>query len=442
MHHTGILALFTVLALAAPTPAQQSDDPAIANWRRNLDGTTGTSEIPNINNVVSQIEADVQGIHFTTDSAYVEATGLPSHTVGPWNDGNPGMPGDQDAVYRIPRNPAVENGTKTDTPLGPIGVLINGVVIFNAKDAMSWNNRGIWWRNAIWFEGQGMDTGLGHPAQDQYHYHQHPTLLQQQVGDNGIDHSPILGFAFDGFPIYGPYGYANADGSGGVVRIQSSWQTRNITVRHTLPDGTVLSQNQWGPDVSATYPLGAFIEDYEFVSASGDLDEHNGRQCVTPEYPGGTYAYFATVDAAGESAYPYLIGPTYYGVVDTGNIGPGGGNVSIPPTADEYAPFAIYGHDFEVGSTAVVAFGDADPAATVWLGYSLAGLGPTPSPWGDLGLSDPMDSFGPVAANGAGQGSFSYLIPASLSGSTVYTQALMQSGTNFTLSNAARALVP
>ncbi len=41
---------------------------------------------------------------------------------------------------------------------------------------------------------------------------------------------------------------------------------------------------------------------------------HNGRFCVTPEYPGGTYCYFTTVDKNWNSAYPYVVGPTFYGV--------------------------------------------------------------------------------------------------------------------------------
>jgi hypothetical protein len=43
------------------------------------------------------------------------------------------------------------------------------------------------------------------------------------------------------------------------------------------------------------------------------LDEHNGRFCVTPEYPNGIYAYFCTVDENWNSAYPYAVGPTFYG---------------------------------------------------------------------------------------------------------------------------------
>ena len=123
----------------------------------------------------------------------------------------------------------------------------------------------------------------------------------------------LLGFAFDGYPIYGAYGYANADGTGGIVRIRSGYQLRSITTRTTHADGTDVSD---GPAVSQTYPLGYFREDYEFVQHAEPyyLDAHNGRFCVTPEYPGGTYAYFCTVDEHWNSAYPYVVGPTFYGV--------------------------------------------------------------------------------------------------------------------------------
>ena len=64
--------------------------------------------------------------------------------------------------------------------------------------------------------------------------------------------------------------------------------------------------------------LGYFREDYEHVEHTEEeyLDVHNGRFCITPEYPEGTYAYFATVDENWNSAYPYAVGPTFYGVYE------------------------------------------------------------------------------------------------------------------------------
>jgi len=77
------------------------------------------------------------------------------------------------------------------------------------------------------------------------------------------------------------------------------------------------------------------------VKRLGDLDVHNGRFCVTPEYPNGTYAYFATVDENWNSKFPYVI-HSYYGVVEADNfaqMGPGNSgtqvNISEPTTIQD-----------------------------------------------------------------------------------------------------------
>ena len=134
-------------------------------------------------------------------------------------------------------------------------------------------------------------------------------IASGEFNDTGTTHSPIIGYAFDNFPIYGAYGYADINGGGGIKRMESSYQLRNITNRINGP-----SLNQ--------HPLGAYIEDFEYISGLGDLDEHNGRYCVTPEYPNGTYAYFVTIDASLNPVYPYTPGPYYYGIAQgSGNIG-------------------------------------------------------------------------------------------------------------------------
>jgi hypothetical protein len=162
-----------------------------------------------------------------------------------------------------------------------------------------------------------------------YHHHQNPSAFNLDLdvissvcdlyladGLYAIDstvHSPLIGYAYDGFPIYGAYGYKNTDGTGGLARIKSGYQLRNITARTHHANGTDVPD---GPLVSTAFPPGYFREDYEFVTHPEPdyLDEHNGRFCVTPEYPQGIYAYFATVDAEWNSAYPYVVGPAFYGV--------------------------------------------------------------------------------------------------------------------------------
>ena len=93
--------------------------------------------------------------------------------------------------------------------------------------------------------------------------------------------------------------------------------------------------------------LGAYVQDYEFVEGLGHLDEFNGRFAVTPEYPEGTYAYYATVDEDWNGAYPYFF-PKYRGVVVTDNFGGGGPgpgglgstNVTIDEDVTTYNPLS------------------------------------------------------------------------------------------------------
>jgi len=129
-----------------------------------------------------------------------------------------------------------------------------------------------------------------------YAYYAAPSTLR--AGDNGSSHSPILGFAYDGNPIYGPYGFSDAlNPSSSVVRMTTSY-VKNI------------SRNN-GPN-TITYPLGTFINDYTYNDRSGSLDQNNGRFCVTPEFPQGTYAYFMTVSATNVPEFPYILGENYY----------------------------------------------------------------------------------------------------------------------------------
>lgn len=115
-------------------------------------------------------------------------------------------------------------------------------------------------------------------------------------------HSPIIGYAYDGNPIYGPYGYTDPyDAGSGISKLSSGY-----VLNGTRPNG---------PD-TGKYPLGSFIDDYRWVpsvnSGKTELDQNNGRFCVTPEYPDGTYAYFITVDATEVPQFPYILGVNYY----------------------------------------------------------------------------------------------------------------------------------
>src|SRR6185369_14744168 len=136
-----------------------------------------------------------------------------------------------------------------------------------------------------------------------------PGLIEGLIPDRGR-HSPIIGFALDGYPIYGPWGYT---ATGELRRMRSSYRLRRTTARDRWPDGTLLAPGQSGPPLDATYPLGTFVEDYEYREGSGDLDVYNGRFAKTPEYPQGTYAYFLATGDDGKLAFPYLLAHEFYG---------------------------------------------------------------------------------------------------------------------------------
>jgi hypothetical protein len=78
------------------------------------------------------------------------------------------------------------------------------------------------------------------------------------------------------------------------------------------------------------------------------LDARNGRFCVTPEYPSGIYAYFVTLDASLTPVFPYTFFGTYYGVVQTGNTGPGSGHNVPGEPVTTYNPSGISEHQDEI----------------------------------------------------------------------------------------------
>jgi hypothetical protein len=334
-----------ILSMAISVASLGQQNPAITQWLINNDNTMGSHYVQG-NSVAIQdnVLANVQQVAFSSQWVYVTTNGIPAYTTGPFMDGNPSLATDQNAIFKFPLNPIQNLGTPVSTTGGNIGVFINGVALFDYRDGVSWNNntqtvgggpipgppgQGIWNRDAIVAERVGFDCAKGHPAMGNYHHHQNPSAFDLDLTPistvcnlydadglyviDSTQHSPLLGFAYDGFPIYGAYAYKNEDGTGGITRMKSIYQLRNITVRTHYADGTDVID---GPPVSATYPLGYFREDYETFPTTQDfdyLDVHNGRFCITPEYPNGTYAYFCTVDENWNSAYPYVVGPTFYG---------------------------------------------------------------------------------------------------------------------------------
>ncbi|MFT5997592.1 MAG: hypothetical protein ACI81P_000037 [Neolewinella sp.] len=348
--------LFTLLLLTfLCTSVRAQLSPAITSWLQN-NTETGTYYMAGNSTLLgNNVLVNCQEVAYTDDFVYVTATGIPAYPTGPFQDGNPSLAENQNGIYKIPLSPVMNTGTLDNTVGGNIGIFINGVALFDYRDGVAWNPQTnapcggpgndrcpgppgttqAWNRDAIPAEREGFDCAKGHPAMGNYHHHQNPSAFKLDLevtsdicnlydaeglyGMDSMHHSPLIGFAYDGFPIYGAYGFKNVDGTGGISRIKSGYSLRNITERTTHADGTDVDD---GPSVDETYFLGYFREDYGHVASAEEdvLDVHNGRFCVTPAYPDGTYAYFATVDEDWTSAYPYAIGPTFYGEFEQRNV--------------------------------------------------------------------------------------------------------------------------
>lgn len=339
------LLLGATLLCAINTLAQ----PIVNSWVMNVNGKVASQYgnnggmPPSWTFVTMTDSADVLSVCYNADTVWVRSNDL-TDNMGKWQ--NPGSAVAQNTTHRFPRTPVVPATPYVSPKVGEIGVLTNGIMIYGLGDAYSWNGTtntqmggaGIWNREVGLGEGVSLDTAFGAHPQNQGIYHSHTTPYRLYKNVATSTHSPIIGWAFDGYPIYGPYGYSSAnDATSAVARMKSGYSLRNITTRTTysvIPGGGGPT-SQAGPAVSATYPIGTYCEDYEWLASNGgDLDENNGRTCVTPEFPGGTYAYFVTVDAVGKAVFPYYIGLYYHGKPDTKNYpaGPMAGNGITTPT--------------------------------------------------------------------------------------------------------------
>lgn len=345
-------------------------------YRTDGDKFSGKAQTTWGNGRLNQAQPAFNGVQEIVSSAnwiYVRSTGLGSQVMGPWYiDAQhrilfPNLPTDQHFIYAFPRHPAP---TQRFSHLGEIGLFVDGVQMFDANDSFSYSNEngrdaeprarigrgdGIWNRDAFVNEGITFDAAFGHQQQwGTYHYHAEPIALRYLLGDHvdfdiatkaysetaalPVKHSPILGWTDDGYPVYGPYGYSNpTNPASSVRRMVSGFVLRNgangsdnllQTGRGTLPvwdarelgRSVGLQTSETGPNISERYPIGHYIEDYAYLGDLGkaqgkdfDLDECNGRWCVTPEFPNGIYAYFTTIDAKGRPAYPYIMGRKFHG---------------------------------------------------------------------------------------------------------------------------------
>jgi hypothetical protein len=220
------------------------------------------------------------------DRRVIVANGLPDHATGRFpNSDNPNRIASQNYRYTVPLRPVV-NASPTPLPAQPFGIALNGV-LFDPGTAEYWHNdRASGWH----YDAKGNAFSLGLDANNAhvqpngaYHYHGIPTALLARLSHDEPAMT-LLGWAADGFPIYGPWGHHDARETTSKLRVlKSSYRLK----KGSRPTG--------GGQPGGTYD-GIFVEDFEYVAGSGDLDECSGRFGATPEFPEGTFHYVLTED--------------------------------------------------------------------------------------------------------------------------------------------------
>ncbi len=217
----------------------------VGGWIR--DGMWYPGEKPEVEGAVSWPDAKIE-IRVEGATRLIQGNALPSHTTGIFPippgstahsyDRNPNRIQAQSVLLRLPAEPRLA-ATPTCVPMGPVGIAISGVWIFNAFDAMG--------RDAPAYEI--LDRCNGHPQrQGNYHYHDWSPCIAP--AGHPVD-APV-GWMLDGFPILGPY---EADGRAIVNADLDACHGRVGPVR---VEGRVLEMYHYRFTLEYPYTIGCF----------------------------------------------------------------------------------------------------------------------------------------------------------------------------------------
>lgn len=236
----------------------------------------------------------------------ISGNSIPDHRVGDFpNVGNPNAIDEYAVDYGIVMRVEAEEPDRTspnDAQL--VAISLGGILLDPFTAEVYDNDRSSGWNyealtigaasnadlaGAIGYLGADCNNAHVQPT-GKYHYHGMPEeLVSNLLGASGASlNDPamiMIGYAADGYPVYARYGYVDPmDPASGVAVMRGSYELRPGT-RPSGPGGSY---------------DGTFVQDWEYVADSGDLDACNGRYGVTPEHPNGIYHYFVTDD------YPFI----------------------------------------------------------------------------------------------------------------------------------------
>jgi predicted glutamine amidotransferase len=286
-----------------------------------------------------------QTILFGEDIGYNSSTENCDDTggAGYWPPG-PSCPTEQTVEAYFPVTPTdLDDDNTCETGLGTVGLMVNGTSIFNWGDGMSYGNN-VWYNLAPVAEQYDVDVCGGHAAAGEYHHHFYTSCLATLLEDDGDEHSPIYGFAADGYPLYGPYesdqqlalsgweirDYGASEALGGCD--SEGERTCVLVDQYDISQG--VESSDAGPDIGETVSTlsgntlaaddGYYFEDYYYAQkavSGAQLDEHNGHD--TGDGKGYHYHITLTEESDGSlsPAFPYQIGPRFKGELADNSFG-------------------------------------------------------------------------------------------------------------------------
>lgn len=284
-----------------------------------------------------------QTITFGQDIGFVGINCATGQGGGYWPPGGD-CPVDQERTVVLPVEPQPATQVcygSTDT----IGLWVNGTAIFSWGGVQSYQDDAEWHLIEPVVGSLDLDMCSGQAINGNYHHRVYSACLADALDDDGTGHSPIYGFAADGYPIYGPW---EAD----QTLATSCWKTRDydtgdsdtgcgemgerdclLVDPYDISQGTT-SADEVGPHTDEIVVSlsgnefvavsGTFFQDYYYdstCSTEGDaaLDAHNGH---SDDVRGYHYHVTVVERANGTLApvFPFTFGPEFYGELRQGAL--------------------------------------------------------------------------------------------------------------------------
>jgi len=326
-----LLLLFTIFVSCQSNDTEVEDVSVIDIT--NAIFTNTSTDCSNYSEVYESVVTDIQAnrryegtvtIITGNENCQVSVNGIPNHD---FNDESANFVTEvvgSNRIFTVSRNPQTAANITGLSQNYYDGVMLNGVVVdmlsagcYRPNDPNADNDGNTpsgCTPNDPWLvDPLGTDSKFGadiHNAHTQpdgtYHYHASPNaMFDDEPGPNG---SPLIGFASDGFPIYGSY----------FLDPQTN-EVRKAISGYTLKQGARPGPNDNDPGGSYD---GLYVDDYEFTNA-GDLDECNGMSV------NGSYGYYVT------DSYPWILA-CHSGTVDE-SFNKAQGNLKVPANAWHHA---------------------------------------------------------------------------------------------------------